>query len=127
MLSKETIGSMLDRLGKAVSSGDLKGVSACYAFPAILMMDESSTIIAEADEFERMFGEGRKWYTSQGIVEARSEVLTLDLMTDTIAAVDLRWPGFDTDGNEIYAETSHYIVQLTDGTPLIRIGLSRTK
>jgi hypothetical protein len=127
MLNKDTIGEMLDRLGRAVTSGDLKQVSASYAFPALLLMEESSMVMTDPAEFEKMFGEGRKWYTNQGIVEARAEVLNLDLMTDTVAAVDVRWPGFDTGGKEIYTETSHYVIQLIDGKPLIRVALSRTK
>jgi hypothetical protein len=60
-------------------------------------------------------------------MEARAEILRFDPMSDDIAAVDVRWPGFDKDGAEVYTETSHYVIQSTDGNPLIRVALSRTK
>ena len=127
MLGKDAIGEMLDRLGKAVSSGDLETVSACYAYPAFFMLQENSTVFEKPADFEKMFGEGTKWYADQGIIETRPEILRFDPMTDEIAAVDIRWPGFDKDGAEVYTETSHYVIQATDGKPLIRVALSRTK
>jgi len=127
MLDKKTIGEMLDRLGKAVTSGDLEQVSACYAYPAFFMIEENSTVFEKPAHFIEVFGEGRKWYIDQGILETRAEILRFDPMTDTIVAVDVRWPGFDKNGAEIYTETSHYIIQSANEKPLIRVALSRTK
>ena len=127
MLDKNTIGEMLDRLGKAVSSGDLNQVSACYAFPGLFMVSEDAIVFKNPAEFEKMFAEGRKRYVEQGILEARPEILRFDPMTNEIAGIDVRWPGFDKNGNEVYTETSRYIVQSIDGKPLIRVALSRTK
>ena len=111
MLNEKTVREMLDRLGRAVSSGDLDGVSACYVFPGLFLMGQDATVFEKPAEFEKLFAQGRRWYVDQGIVETRADILRFDLMTDTIAAVDIRWPGFDNDGTEIYTETSHYIIQ----------------
>jgi hypothetical protein len=127
MLTKGSIGEMLDRLGKAVSSGDLKGVSACYAFPGLFLVGEEATVFEEPAQFEELFAKGREWYVDRGIVETRADILRFDPITDEIASVDIRWPGFDKNGTEIYSETSHYILQLADNEPLIRLALSRTK
>ena len=127
MIDKDSVGEMLDRLGKAVSSGDLDKVSACYAYPAFFMLQEDSTVFEKPADFIKLFGEGRKWYTEQGIIETRPEIVRFDPMTDEIAGVDVRWPGFDKDGAEVYTETSHYVIQSNDGKPLIRVALSRTK
>lgn len=126
MLTKEAISEMLDRLGKAVS-GDLNGVSACYAFPGLFLIAEESTIFETSEEFERLFAQGRQWYVDQGIVETRAEILRFDPMTDGIAAIDVRWPGFDNEGSETYSETSHYVVQLVNAEPRIRLALTKTK
>lgn len=91
------------------------------------MIEENSIIFEKPAEFEKVFGEGRNCYIDQGIVKARAEILRFDPMTDTIAAVDVRWPGFDENGVEVYTETSHYIIQSVGGKPLIRLALSRTK
>ena len=127
MIDKDSVGEMLDRLGKAVSSGDLDKVSACYAYPAFFMLQEDSTVFEKPADFIKLFGEGRKWYVDQGIVETRPEIVRFDPMTDEIAGVDVRWPGFDKKGAEVYTETSHYLIQSAKGKPLIRVALSRTK
>jgi hypothetical protein len=126
MLDRNTVSEMLDRLGKAVSSGDLDEVSAFYALPGVFLIGEESIIFERHEDFEKMFAEGRNWYVDQGIAETRAEIVRFDPMTDTIAAIDVRWPGFDANGVELYTETSHYVVQLVDGKPLIRVALSRT-
>jgi len=126
-LQKDDIGEMLGRLGKAVSSGDLAGISACYAFPALLMIGENSTVLEKAEQLEDMFAKGRDWYTSRGILETRADLESIDEMTDTIAAINVRWPGFDKTGIETYTETSHYILQASNGKPLIRVAMTRTK
>jgi hypothetical protein len=126
-LKKDDIGLMLERLGQAVSTGDMKGVSDCYAFPALLMIGENSTVLENAEQFEEMFSKGRDWYISQGILTTRPEIINIEEMTDLIAAVNVRWPGFDKDGRETHSETSHYILQSSENGPLIRVALSRTK
>lgn len=126
-LKKNDIGEMLDRLGKAVSDGDLAGISSCYAFPALFISDESSTVIESAEELESMFAKGRDWYTSRGILETRAELESIDEMTDLIAAINVRWPGFDQAGIETFTETSHYIIQASESKPLIRVAMTRTK
>ena len=127
MLNKETVREMLDRLGKAVSRGDLKQVSASYVFPAMFLLEEQCTVFNKPGDVENVFGKGRNWYVEQGIVETKAEILKLNIMSDTIATVDVRWPGFDRDGKEVYTETSHYVIQLSEGKPLIRVAYSRTK
>lgn len=125
---KDAIGKMLVELGKAVSSGDMRGVSSVYVFPALFMSDERSFVMESAPEFEKMFAEGQKWYTEQGIVETRPELESIDEMTDSIAAINVSWPGFDKDGNRMdYTETSHYILQFDNGIPRIRVAMTRTK
>lgn len=117
---KDAIDEMLVKLGKAVSAGDLRGVSDTYVFPALFMSDEKSFVIESAEELEKMFAAGQKWYQENGIVETRAELESIDEMTDTIAAVNVRWPGFDKDGKPTdYTETSHYILQFDHGQPQI--------
>lgn len=125
-IERNAIVEMLEKLGKAVSSGDLKGVSACYAFPAFFLIEGDATVFEEPEEFKKLFAQGREWYVSQGIIETRPEILKVDSMTEKLASVDVRWPGFDADGAEVYSETSHYILQTADGEPRIRVAFSRT-
>jgi hypothetical protein len=50
------------------------------------------------------------------------------MLSETLAAVDVRWPAFDASGQEKSSERSHYILRLgTDGQAYIRVALTRTK
>ena len=46
------------RYGEAVSAGDLKAISGCYAVPAIVLSDAGSIPIATREEIERLEREG---------------------------------------------------------------------
>src|SRR4030095_16846893 len=105
-LQKDKIGRMLERLGNAVSTGDLKGISSCYALPAMFVWDEGSRVVGSAEVVEQVFGEDSKWYIAEGILTTRGELLHFEPLTETVAAVDVRWPGFDEAGNENYSEIS---------------------
>jgi len=123
---KTEVLKMLESLGEAVNSGDLAGVSRSYAFPALFLVGESTTVLESAAQLE-LFGKGRQWYISQGILTTRAELESIEELTDRIAAVNVRWPGFDKDGNEVHTETSHYIIQTAGNEPRIRVALTRTK
>ena len=116
---------MLERLGKAVSDGDLKTVAACYGYPALFLSDELVILLENAEQVKESFGEGRKRYIDQGILTTRPELLNYDQISDGIVSVDVRWPGFDSEGNENYTESSHYLIHNEGGQPLIRAAASR--
>lgn len=124
-LKKDDIGQMLERLGQAVSTGDLPGISGCYAFPALFISDEQTMVLEDADELEQTFAKGREWYLSQGIIGTRAELQSIEELTDLIAAVNVRWPGFNEAGKEVYSEASHYILQTSDKGPLVRVAISK--
>jgi hypothetical protein len=49
------------------------------------------------------------------------------MLTERLAAVDVRWPSFDASGAEQASERSHYIVHLgEDGEVRLRVTLTRT-
>src|SRR6516225_4267785 len=45
-MDKEIIRQLLERLGQALSAGDLKGASSCWGFPALVFFDEGGTAVA---------------------------------------------------------------------------------
>jgi hypothetical protein len=120
------IKSMLENLGRAVTSGDLDSVSAFYSYPSLFLVAGTTTVLESAEQLEGLFGKGREWYISQGIVETRSELIEFEPLTEDTAAVTVRWPGFDAEGNENYTEASYYVIQLEDEIPKIRLAMTRT-
>lgn len=118
---------MLERLGDAVGSGDLNTISASYGYPALILADEQVMLIERREQIESFFEQGRKWYIEQGILTTKHELLKFDQISERVIAVDVRWPGFDKDGNENYTETSHYMIHIEGEKPLIRVAGSRTE
>ena len=126
-LRRDAIDLMIEQLGAAVSSGDLAGVSRHYVFPSLMVTDGNAVVFFAPTELEELFAKGREWYISQGILTTRGELQEIEQLTEQTAAATVRWPGFDSVGNENYSEKSYYIIQNVDGVPRIRVAMSRTK
>lgn len=126
-MNEDQIKDMLERLGAALSTGDLAGVSNCWELPALVISDEGAIAITEARQIEEFFGQAVGWYQSQGMTSTRPELKRVDLMTDRLAGVDVCWPAFDASGNEVFSEVSHYILSLgKDEQIRLRVALTRT-
>ena|SRR6516162_8489159 len=126
-MSDETIRGLLGRLGQALSAGDLRGVSICWEVPAVILSDEGAAVLAEANQIENLFAGATEWYRSQGLVSTKPELERVDMLSEKLASVDVRWPAFDGSGQEKSSERSHYILQIgQDGQVRIRVALTRT-
>src|SRR5574341_1047854 len=112
MMNEDKIRRMLERLGTALSSGDLAGIVNCWEVPALVLSDEGAIAVAEAGEIERFFAQAAEWYRSQGLTSTRAELERVHLLSEKLASVDVRWPTFDASGQEKHSERSHYILQL---------------
>jgi hypothetical protein len=98
-MNEDQIKSMLERLGAALSAGDLPTVSSCWELPALVLSDEGALAVTEARQIEEFFGTAFELYHKQGMASTRAELLQIDRMTDRLAVVDVRWPAFDASGN----------------------------
>jgi hypothetical protein len=106
-MDKHKINQLLERLGLAISSSDLKSVSACWTFPAILLTDQNATVIADAGQLEMIMAQAVEAYRKQGIASTRPELEQVDPLSETLTAVDVRWPSYDASGKEQASERSH--------------------
>ena len=61
-VDKERIRQLLERLGKALSAGDSKGVSTCWQIPALIFLDEAGTAVGDTSEIEKLFAEASESY-----------------------------------------------------------------
>jgi hypothetical protein len=67
---------------------------------------------------ERAWGTVREDYSTSGA----------EMLSETLASVDVRWPAYDSDNKEKSSERSHYILQLGQGGQVcIRVALTRTQ
>jgi hypothetical protein len=120
----DKVRQLLERLGHGLSVGDLKEVSTCFGFPALIFLDQTGVCVASASEIEQLFAQARESYRSRGIASTRPQIERVENLNQSLAAVDVRWPSFDGSGKQIASELSHYILQQDE--PRIRVALSRT-
>jgi hypothetical protein len=126
-MQTDQISQLLEQLGQALSAGDLHKASTCWGVPALVLSDDGATAVSDTREIEEFFSQAADWYQLQGIVSTRPEIERVDMLSEKLAAVDVRWPSFDASGKEKSSERSHYIVQLAeDGQVRIRVALART-
>jgi hypothetical protein len=127
MINKDDVKKLLERIGTALSSGDLPGAVNCWEIPALLLSDEGARAVSESVEFEEFYRQATEWYHQQGLMSTRPEIGKIEILSETLASADVRWPSFDAQGKEKSSERSHYLIQLgKDGQARIRVALSRT-
>jgi hypothetical protein len=56
-MDNDKITRLLERLGRTLSAGDLRGVSSCFEFPAVFLSDDGATVLADASQLEKLFAQ----------------------------------------------------------------------
>ena len=125
---ESAIHRALDQVGRALSAGDAAAVAQAWQLPGLVLADAGTRAIADAAEVEAFFAQAIAWYQSRGTATTRPEIQAIEPLSEKLAAVDVRWPGFNAAGVETSTETSHYIMQLgSDDQARICVALSRTR
>jgi hypothetical protein len=130
-VNDDAIQRTLERLGEALSTGDAQGAARCWDVPGLVLSDDGVRAIAERSEIEQFFTQAIAWYRSQGVMTTRPMIERIEALSAKLAAVDVRWPGFDAAGHETDhekgSERSHYILRIADdGEARIQVALTRT-
>lgn len=125
------VEDFLERYARALSSGDLDGVVACWEVPALVLSDEGAIAVGEGEEVRRFFASAVEWYRTEGLASTRPTAVEVTELSPRVAGVDVEWSALDADGVERLREGSHYLLRLDDsGRPRIRVtvapGASRT-
>jgi pimeloyl-ACP methyl ester carboxylesterase len=107
------------RYGEAVSAGDLKAISGCYAVPSIVLSDAGSIPIATREEIEAAFDGAAERYRAQGMVAARPTVVAVENLTEKLAFADVRWDYLDEEGRSTEQNIYRYVLRLEDAGPRI--------
>ncbi len=126
-MKMDGILEMLEAYGRALGEGDFSLVAGSWVTPALVLSDQGALLVTDIAEVEKFFAGAALWYQSQGIVSTRPEVVRMDILSERLAALDVRWPSYGADGEERMSELSHYIVELgSDGQFRFRVALTRT-
>lgn len=105
------IPAFLDRYADALAAGDLPGIAACYALPALVVGDSGAIPVAEAAQVEAAFAGAADAYRAQGVVGIRPELRAADPLTATLTLVDVRWAYLDEAGQARQHSAYRYLLR----------------
>jgi hypothetical protein len=94
----EHLRRFLARYGEALSAGDLKAISDCYAVPALVLSDEGGVPIAAREEIEAAFDGAAERYRAQGLVDLRPTLVASEALSERLVFVEVRWDYLDEQG-----------------------------
>lgn len=114
------VQEFLDRLAKALTSGDGKAIATMWDVPALVLGDDQVMAVSTEREVEQFFGSAKDQYNAQGITDTRAEIVALRWHTPRLVSVEVRWPYLDAKGTQRGAETSTYTLR-RDGSGKFRL------
>jgi hypothetical protein len=118
----EQLRRFLVRYGEALSTGDLKAISACYAVPSLVLSDEGSVPIASREEIEAAFDGAAERYRAQGLVAVRPILVASEALSERLVSVDVRWDYLDEEGRSAQRNDYRYVLRLEDeASPKIQV------
>ena len=118
----EHLRGFLLRYGEALSAGDLKAISSCYAVPSLVLSDEGSVPIAAREEIEAAFDGAAERYRAQGLVAVRPTLVASEALSERLVSVDVRWDYLDEQGRSAQQNGYRYVLRLEDeASPKIQV------
>ena len=118
----EHLRRFLVRYGEALSAGDLKAISGCYAVPSLVLSDAGSDPIAAREEIEAAFDGAAERYRAQGLVAVRPTLVASEALSERLVSVDVRWDYLDEQGRSAQQNGYRYVLRLEDeASPKIQV------
>jgi ketosteroid isomerase-like protein len=108
------VSAFLDRYADALAGGDLPGIAACYALPALVVGDAATIPVTEAGQVEAAFAGAADAYRARGLVGVRPEVQAVDPLTAALTMVDVRWAYLDEAGAARQHTSHRYLLRRAD-------------
>jgi hypothetical protein len=105
------VQAFLDRMAKALTSGDGRTVASMWDLPALVVGDEMLQAPRSATELEQFFSGAKDQYNRMGITDTRADIVRLTWATPRIAIAQVRWPYLNAHGEEVGEETSTYTLR----------------
>ena len=116
--SRTDVAGFLERYAGALAAGDLPGIAACYALPALVVGDGGVISVAEAAEVEAAFAGAADAYRAQGLVGIRPELRAVEPLTPNLTLVDVGWAYLDEAGAARQRTSYRYLLRRSDGGEL---------
>jgi hypothetical protein len=118
----EHLRRFLVRYGEALSAGDLKAISGCYAVPSLVLSDTGSVPITAREEIEAAFEGAAERYRAQGLVAIRPTLVASESLSERLVWVDVRWEYLDEQGRSAQQNGYRYVLRLEEeASPRIQV------
>ncbi len=118
----EHLRRFLVRYGEALSAGDLKAISGCYAVPSLVLSDTGSVPIAAREEIEAAFDGAAERYRAQGLVAVRPTLVASEALSERLVSVEVRWDYLDEQGRSAHQNGYRFVLRLEDeASPKIQV------
>src|SRR5215212_4552879 len=115
------ISAFLDRYADALAAGDLPGIAACYAVPALVVGDAATLPVTEPAQVEAAFAGAADAYRAQGLVGIRPELRGVDRLTPNLLLADVRWAYLDQGGEAWRHSRYRYLLRRSAADGRLRI------
>jgi ketosteroid isomerase-like protein len=112
--SNHDVAAFLDRYAGALAAGDLPGIAACYALPALVIGDSATIPVAEPAQVEAAFAGTAEAYRAQGLVGLRPQVRAVEPLTGALTLVDVGWAYLDETDRERQHTSYRYLLRRSD-------------
>jgi ketosteroid isomerase-like protein len=116
--SQPDAAAFLDRYAEALAGGDLPGIAACYALPALVVGDGATIPVSEPAQVEAAFAGAADAYRAQGLVGLRPKLRAVDPLTGALTLVDVAWAYLDQAGRERRRTAYRYLLRRADSGQL---------
>jgi hypothetical protein len=116
--AQHDVAAFLDRYADALAGGDLPGIAACYALPALVVGDGATIPVSEPAQVEAAFGGAADAYRAQGLVGLRPQVRAVEPLTGSLTLVDVRWAYLDEAGTARRHTSYRYLLRRAEGGQL---------
>jgi ketosteroid isomerase-like protein len=116
--AQHDVAAFLDRYADALAGGDLPGIAACYALPALVVGDGATIPVSEPAQVEAAFGGAADAYRAQGLVGLRPQVRAVEPLTGSLTLVDVGWAYLDEAGAARQHTSYRYLLRRAAGGQL---------
>lgn len=111
--SEQDVSTFLERYADALGRGDLPGIAACYAMPALVVGDGGALSVSEPSQVEAAFAGAAEAYREQGLVALRAELRSVDPLTAALTLVEVGWAYLDEAGTARQHSSYRYLLRRT--------------
>jgi len=122
---EERVLLFLERLGKALTDGNIHAFATYWEIPALILSDQGDRPITDRNELEAYFAHAVEWYRARGLVFTEPDLQRVEQLSDRLVAIDVQWRAFNAEDVEQVGERWHFILRFeADGDPLIRVAIT---